>query len=219
MQSTDELLYTDALPHFLRPLWHTFTVSLYETASCHPSPTAQTDQYVEPVLTKRVLTGHEAASFLRLNFRAKQQRGLTDGSTSDYQMQQFSFRVPGELYAKKNREIVLGVQVEVEKTHVHMEDFSFAAEKGFDLGSAAYILRRGTGGGKFSGSDTTSKTGGEAEAECYWYERIFLTEGLIVNIQMPDFSMPFNVICLTSTVMSLFFSQLIKFVAVDTFSW
>jgi hypothetical protein len=49
-----------------------------------------------------------------------------------------------------------------------------------------------------------------AESARKWYSHPIFTEGALVMIQMPDFSMPFNVVCLASTVLTLFFSLLFK---------
>eukprot|EP00392_Amoebophrya_sp_AT5.2_P014801 g14962.t1 len=63
------------------------------------------------------------------------------------------------------------ITVKLVKRFVHIDDFSFAAEKGFDLGSAAYVL--------------------STSSSCE--QKMFLTDGTIVMVQMPDFSMPFNI--------------------------
>ncbi|EER19293.1 hypothetical protein Pmar_PMAR015854 [Perkinsus marinus ATCC 50983] len=64
-----------------------------------------------------------------------------------------------------------------------MKSYSYACEKGFDIEAAMYEVRIG---------GTRIHRG--------------FTNGLLVMLPMPDFSMPFNVIALSTTVLTIFFS-------------
>ncbi|KAF4668814.1 hypothetical protein FOL47_002862, partial [Perkinsus chesapeaki] len=77
------------------------------------------------------------------------------------------------------------MRVPVLKSHIHTKSYSYACEKGFDMEAAMYEVT--------IGDDEDDKHTG-------------FTNGLLVMLPMPDFSMPFNVIALSTTVLTIFFS-------------
>merc|ERR1712048_767704 len=74
-------------------------------------------------------------------------------------------------------------------------EFSYACEKGFDVGSAVWVE---------VDSDKPAPLG---------LANLRLTHGYIILVPMPDFSMPFNVIVLTSTAVTFFFGSLFRLTA------
>ncbi|KAF4738961.1 Subunit of the glycosylphosphatidylinositol transamidase complex-like protein [Perkinsus olseni] len=81
------------------------------------------------------------------------------------------------------------MRVPVLKSHIHTKSYSYACEKGFDVEAAMYEVRM-----------TNRSYRG-------------FTNGLLVMLPMPDFSMPFNVIALSTTVLTIFFSATYRVLA------
>ncbi len=54
--------------------------------------------------------------------------------------------------------------------------------------------------------DAFSYNGGESDARPHFYQ--LYTETLLINLPTPDFSMPYNVICLACTVVALAFGPM-----------
>mmetsp|Transcript_10595 Transcript_10595/g.31114 ORF Transcript_10595/g.31114 Transcript_10595/m.31114 type:complete len:565 (-) Transcript_10595:167-1861(-) len=90
---------------------------------------------------------------------------------------------------------VASVSLDVLKAFVQLRGFSYACEKGFDVGSAAW-------------AEEGTEAAGPAESE-----QLRFTQGLLVLLPMPDFSMPFNVIALSSTAVTFFFGSVFRLTA------
>merc|ERR1712232_1344975 len=98
-----------------------------------------------------------------------------------------------------------------------MSDFSYASEKGFDVGSAAWTELDDAEGNQLGIVDTfldsiqppspfdETRIGAEGQLR--------LTLGYIVLLPMPDFSMPFNVIALSVTAVTFWFGSIFRLTA------
>lgn len=108
-------------------------------------------------------------------------------------------RMPTEIYLSVvvPPQVVLGVFLDVSKAFIQLGEFSAACEKGFDVGSAAWS----TAVGQQQGSHQRAGSG------------LRFSEGLLVLLPMPDFSMPFNVIALSSTAITFFFGSVFRLTA------
>jgi phosphatidylinositol glycan class T len=84
------------------------------------------------------------------------------------------------------------VSLAFDKMLLRYTEYPPDANRGFDIGSAMITLLPQAG-------DTTSNN-------TKW--RQIFTQNLLVSLPTPDFSMPYNVITLTSTVIALFFGSL-----------
>lgn len=108
------------------------------------------------------------------------------------------------------------ISIEFEKSLLKWLEYPPDANRGFDVGSAivSAILpdRRNFTGlrrrhSTFAESLEADGGGGEAEDQEEAFYQLH-TEKLIVNLPTPDFSMPYNVICLACTVVALAFGPL-----------
>mmetsp|Transcript_53958 Transcript_53958/g.121977 ORF Transcript_53958/g.121977 Transcript_53958/m.121977 type:complete len:350 (+) Transcript_53958:2-1051(+) len=190
------LRFMDQLPFFIQPLWHTFRAAIHG-----------------PGGTVEELSGAEAMRRLNLRLVA------SDGQRS-----------PTEVYLEADvpAGFTVSVFLDVLKRFIQLREFSYAAEKGFDVSSAAWMemeLReegaaRGAAGlvsaalgapaGDFVGS-LVPLSADAASGVAAW--KLRFTEGLIVLLPMPDFSMPFNVIALSSTAVTFFFGSIFRLTA------
>eukprot|EP00929_Paragymnodinium_shiwhaense_P013119 TRINITY_DN120985_c0_g1_i1.p1 TRINITY_DN120985_c0_g1~~TRINITY_DN120985_c0_g1_i1.p1 ORF type:complete len:675 (-),score=112.18 TRINITY_DN120985_c0_g1_i1:10-2034(-) len=177
--------FMDQLPFFIRPMWQSFRVSIRR-------PDGETID----------LHGWEAMRRFSVKFVP------TDG-----------FRQPTELQLEATvaPEETISIFLDVLKNFIQLREFSYACEKGFDVGSAAWIEIEGTEDAdpvqsfraalaptKPSGSSFESTS---AEARTW---KLRFTQGYIVLLPMPDFSMPFNVIALSSTAVTFFFGSVFR---------
>ena len=108
------------------------------------------------------------------------------------------------------------ISIEFEKSLLKWLEYPPDANRGFDVGSAV-ISAVLPGRKNFTGLGRRHSTfaeameaddsgeGGEAEHEAFYQLH---TEKLLVNLPTPDFSMPYNVICLACTVVALAFGPL-----------
>eukprot|EP00931_Biecheleriopsis_adriatica_P092749 TRINITY_DN6652_c0_g1_i1.p1 TRINITY_DN6652_c0_g1~~TRINITY_DN6652_c0_g1_i1.p1 ORF type:complete len:500 (-),score=100.61 TRINITY_DN6652_c0_g1_i1:10-1320(-) len=187
------VLFMDQLPFFIRPLWHTIRALLQETSS----------DGSEKV---RELVGVDALSFLGL------QLASSDGSRSPTELSLSLDLLPGSS---------VSIFLDVLKNFIHFREFSFSCEKGFDVGGAVWLEKDLVGDqGGARHVDTadflvslgqTSASGNAPGAERGW--RLHFTEGMLVMLPMPDFSMPFNVIALSSTAVTFFFGSVFRVTA------
>jgi phosphatidylinositol glycan class T len=91
----------------------------------------------------------------------------------------------------------LDMTLEFDKLFLQITDHSPDAHRGFDLSSS--IVTWGHGGSTFD----WSQNGIENSTICRYY-----TESLLIMLPTPDFSMPYNVICLSCTVIALFMGSM-----------
>uniref|UniRef100_A0A0G4GKV1 GPI transamidase component PIG-T n=1 Tax=Chromera velia CCMP2878 TaxID=1169474 RepID=A0A0G4GKV1_9ALVE len=109
---------------------------------------------------------------------------------------------------------------DVEKVFLHNRRFDGVPDKGVDLPSAIWMEkpsddvlwprhRQSTGSSDGKGADP-------GDRRDRWSVRF--TEGLIVMMPLPDFSMPFNVIALSSTALTLFFGAVFRLTAAKPLS-
>merc|ERR1712196_725281 len=89
--------------------------------------------------------------------------------------------------------------------------------KGFDVSAAAWmevdLPQKGDASsvGDFVRSLSPAAPWEKASADTRW--RLRFTQGYIVLLPMPDFSMPFNVIALSSTAVTFFFGSIFRLTA------
>lgn len=98
----------------------------------------------------------------------------------------------------------LSCDVHFEREFMHWTEFPPDAHRGYDLGAAVVELRRrdvATGGDAWHWSPALAATRGAVTRRVY-------SNGLQVIMPTPDFSMPYNVICLSGTVWALFFGNI-----------
>lgn len=98
----------------------------------------------------------------------------------------------------------INIFFDVLKNFVPISDFSYACEKGFDIGSAAWVeVDDEVGASKLDGGPETVGS----------IQQMHYTQGYIIMVPMPDFSMPFNVIALASTAITFFFGSVFRLTA------
>lgn len=179
--------FMDQLPFFLRPLWHTFYVTFQR-------PGGELEELRGVAAMRRV--------------------GLTfvppDGP-----------RRPTEVFLTADVPSggVVNIFLHVQKAFVQLREFSYACEKGFDVGSAAWLeleLPDGdaaakSGVAEVSTADFIASLALEGQPGAAG--RLRFTEGLLILVPMPDFSMPFNVIALSATAVTFFFGSLFRLTA------
>lgn len=175
----------DQLPFFLRPLWHTFHATLQGS-----------DAALED------LTGMVAMQRLDLQFFP------SDGH-----------RLPTEVFLTVDvpSKGTVSIFLDVLKSFIQIREFSYACEKGFDVGSAAWFEQSPVdesglpshrlGIADFRASLAPMQSTGPLPSV------LRFTEGLLILVPMPDFSMPFNVIALSSTAVTFFFGSLFRLTA------
>jgi len=100
------------------------------------------------------------------------------------------------------------ISVQFEKAFLHFTEYPPDAHRGFDIPSA-FILVHGNSSEKrsveFGWSNLVEKIQ-DSSARKGSYK--FFTDGLLINLGTPDFSMPYNVITLTGTLFALIFGSL-----------
>jgi len=185
---TQLVRYMEQLPFFLRPLWHTFHATL---------------EFPEKSTEK--LSGLTAMR--RLDLQLVPSNGQ---------------HMPTEIFMTVTvpHRGVVSVFLDVRKEFIQVREFSYACEKGFDVSSAAWMELELPDTGKIPNFTTP------CSSDCFvqllsprkapgasgtW--RLQFTHGLIVLLPMPDFSMPFNVIALSSTALTFFFGSVFRLTA------
>ncbi|CAD7967443.1 unnamed protein product [Amoebophrya sp. A120] len=200
---------TESLPYFLQPLWSTSMV-VVKSRSSSPAG-ALVEEEVEQTRdveeTEQTYSAERALDKVQLRLRARREK---KGQLV------FDFFVPNVAVGRGGS--MTTFTVHLVKRFVHTDDFSFASEKGFDVGSAAWqiVTRSATPSLRINSDrnkpvDTLLVPQEAAPADAQEHQEIFFTTGALVMVQMPDFSMPFNVVCLASTFATFFFSQLFRF--------
>eukprot|EP00743_Colponemidia_sp_Colp-15_P004473 GILK01004823.1.p1 GENE.GILK01004823.1~~GILK01004823.1.p1 ORF type:complete len:478 (+),score=26.16 GILK01004823.1:38-1471(+) len=84
------------------------------------------------------------------------------------------------------------LSVDIEKSFLHIDAFPPDPSRGFDVGPASILYQ-------------TVETGSGCAAS---EPRRMVSDALLVMLPQPDFSMPFNVITLSSTIVAFFFGSL-----------
>ncbi|CAE7623163.1 Pigt [Symbiodinium sp. CCMP2456] len=177
--------FLDQLPFFIRPLWHTIRAVWRSDNS---------DEVLE-------LAGADALRHLALTFTA------SDGLRSPTDLSLTVDLSPGSS---------VSVFLDVLKNFIPFREFSYACEKGFDVAGAVWLdADLDVAGSGAVGSNIIAplgpSLGQEAQPGRNW--RLHFTEGMLVMVPMPDFSMPFNVIALSSTAVTFFFGSVFRITA------
>ncbi|CAE7503138.1 Pigt [Symbiodinium natans] len=178
--------FLDQLPFFIRPLWHTIRAVWRSENS---------DEVLE-------LAGADAFRRLALTFTA------SDGMRSPTDL---SLTV--DLASGSSVSIFLDVL----KNFITFREFSYACEKGFDVGGAVWldadldVVGTGAVGADFITPLGPALSQDRQARDGNW--RLHFTEGMLVMVPMPDFSMPFNVIALSSTAVTFFFGSIFRITA------
>lgn len=179
--------FMDQLPFIISPLWHTFRATLQQ-----------------PGQPAEELIGLSAMHRLQLKFVPPD----TAGQHSETQLFLTVDVPPGG---------TVSVFLDVIKKFIKLREFSYACEKGFDISAAAWLEVELPQDGNSSVVDDFVKSlapfkpGEGKPANSHW--RLRFTQGLIVLVPMPDFSMPFNVIALSSTALTFFFGSIFRLTA------
>lgn len=106
----------------------------------------------------------------------------------------------------------VSVFLDVMKDFIKVRQFSYACEKGFDVSSAAWMEAELPLASNISmASDFVASLATDAQLDGRW--RLRFTQGLIVLLPMPDFSMPFNVIALSTTAVTVWFGAIFRLTA------
>ncbi|CAK9095461.1 unnamed protein product [Durusdinium trenchii] len=175
--------FLDQLPFFIRPLWHSLRAVW-----------ADGDREVE-------LHGAEALKRLQLQFTS------SDGLRSPT-----DFSLSVELKSGGSVSLFLDVL----KNFINFREFSYACEKGFDVGGAVWLddEAEDAAAGTISTAGFAAPLGPSLrQHEAQPSSRLHFTEGMLVMVPMPDFSMPFNVVALSSTAATFFFGSIFRFTA------
>lgn len=177
--------FMDQLPFFLTPMWHTFHTSLQHASGA-----------VEE------LSGLDAMRRLSVQF-------VPPSRPHDATEVFLSADVaPGAS---------VSVFLDVLKNFIQLREFSYACEKGFDVSAAAWMevdlpqLSNSSGISDFLKSLAPSVPWENPDTASQW--RLRFTQGLIILVPMPDFSMPFNVIALSATALTFFFGSIFRLTA------
>lgn len=176
--------FWDHLSFFVRPLWHT----LRATLQLPGKPAVE-------------LIGMDAMLYLNLHFVP------SDGGQAPTAVF-LSVMLP--------QGATISVFLNVIKSFIQTNEFSYAAEKGFDIGSAAWVeIETEDSNLLVSTADWVHSLRPASElqedGQARW--RLRFTEGLIVLVPMPDFSMVFNVIALSATAATFFFGSVFRLTA------
>lgn len=143
------------------------------------------------------LAGAEAIKRLQLQFTASDGlRSPTDFSLS--------------LALKSGGSV--SIFLDVLKNFINFREFSYACEKGFDVGGAVWLDDE-AGDGTIGTVGFAASLGPMYSSEPRPSYRLHFTEGMIVMVPMPDFSMPFNVVALSSTAATFFFGSIFRMTA------
>ncbi|KAF4035628.1 Gpi16 subunit [Phytophthora infestans] len=145
--------------------------------------------------------------YLRIFFHTF--RASTDGSEEKAQklIQTFDF-VPAELRGRPNQlrleaylpaNTTLVFSLQMEKTFLRLSEHPPDANRGFDIASGVATFD--------VPDDNTSSCDKEAKSS---FTTTLFTEPLLVPLPTPDFSMPYNVITMTSTVVAFFVGTMLN---------
>ena len=118
-----------------------------------------------------------------------------------------------ELEANSNNQVYF----QVEKAFLHWTEFPPDAHRGFDIPSSLLLYHSSLNSSN-SEKDQLDNEGNEGREELRVSEKrlkLVYSESLLVTLPSPDFSMPYNVIMLVSTVFGFFFGSLIGNLTLD----
>mmetsp|Transcript_7888 Transcript_7888/g.22356 ORF Transcript_7888/g.22356 Transcript_7888/m.22356 type:complete len:660 (-) Transcript_7888:484-2463(-) len=186
------VVYQDTLPFYLNPLVHTLT--------------SQLDIFDKRGQMVSVSHGADKSfSTLGIDWR------FTDGRSAP---SVFSFNTT--LPASS----ILTISFELGKRFLHIGQFGFSPDKGQDVGSALFMQKPLS---HFTWPPASvdlydldmpaaNRSGPPSSADDRWLGHF--TEGMVIMVPLPDFSMPFNVIALSSTVLTLFFGAVFRMTAI-----
>ncbi|XP_053610775.1 GPI transamidase component PIG-T [Plodia interpunctella] len=100
------------------------------------------------------------------------------------------------------------ITIEFEFVFLKWQEYPPDANHGFYIGSALITANLPTAKNYTSLPVTGTTFNSALNASKPWYPAIFRTNGGMVSLPTPDFSMPYNVICLACTVVALAFGPL-----------
>ena len=111
---------------------------------------------------------------------------------------------------------MLTIRLEIEKRVLLFEDYPNDASRGFELRPMPLFYYEGEEGNMDDDKSAYGSILNIGQNEIIYKGRtdwgVIYSNGLLVMIPQPDFSMPFNVIAITSTVASYFFVNLVTIV-------
>ncbi|TYZ53211.1 hypothetical protein PybrP1_000474 [[Pythium] brassicae (nom. inval.)] len=161
------------------------------------------------------VTYHEVVPwFLRMyynTFQAKVIEGGSDAKDASSLVQDLRF-VPAEVRGRPNQlylELVLPANsslvfsIQLEKAFLRLSEHPPDANRGFDVPSGVATFEPIAG-------DQHERLCGELRLDPRAFTRTLFTEPLLVPLPTPDFSMPYNVITMTSTVVAFFVGSLLN---------
>lgn len=100
------------------------------------------------------------------------------------------------------------ITIDFEFVFLKWQEYPPDANHGFYIGSALISANLPTARNYSSLPITGSTFSSIVNASKQWYPAVFRTNGAMVSLPTPDFSMPYNVICLACTVVALAFGPL-----------
>ncbi|KAI5635742.1 gpi16 subunit, GPI transamidase component domain-containing protein [Phthorimaea operculella] len=100
------------------------------------------------------------------------------------------------------------ITIDFEFVFLKWQEYPPDANHGFYIGSALISAKLPTARNYTSLPITGSTFDSVINASQLWYPFVFRSNGAMVSLPTPDFSMPYNVICLTCTVVALAFGPL-----------
>ncbi|CAG4979355.1 unnamed protein product [Parnassius apollo] len=100
------------------------------------------------------------------------------------------------------------ITIDFEFVFLKWQEYPPDANHGFYIGSALISANLPTARNYTSLPITGSTIDSIINASKQWYPAVFRTNGAMVSLPTPDFSMPYNVICLACTVVALAFGPL-----------
>jgi len=104
----------------------------------------------------------------------------------------------------------VSLKVDVLKAHINNKEFFAGCEKGFDLAASAWLDDIGVSWPVTMDSTPCKACALKDLPLSHNPSELHFTEGMLVMVPMPDFSMPFNVIAVSTTVITFFYSMLAK---------
>uniref|UniRef100_A0A2A4JUH8 GPI transamidase component PIG-T n=1 Tax=Heliothis virescens TaxID=7102 RepID=A0A2A4JUH8_HELVI len=113
-----------------------------------------------------------------------------------------------ELLIKLPPKSTTTITIDFEFVFLKWQEYPPDANHGFYVGSALISANLPTGRNYTSLPITGSTFDSFVNASKLWYPIVFRTNGAMVSLPTPDFSMPYNVICLACTVVALAFGPL-----------
>lgn len=94
-----------------------------------------------------------------------------------------------------------------ESSYLWYTEYPSDAHRGFEVPGATVVLIDKPAS---EGSDSTPRVPASGMVDRYGYRLKTRTTSTLISLPTPDFSMPYNVIILTSTVVALFFGSVVN---------